>query len=231
MSSLPVSVSPGQYVTATATEASTSEFSPCILVVPAPPAGRVPRGDRGRPRRRSGLRRQRRLRAGRNGDDQTLLEKRGDEGADASMRPRRTSRERDTARYSIVAGAAHYGTIPVGATADCGTHCYSLSVANLSPRPLTHWDATVIETPATDDPPRVWTLHLGDSFRDVPRSHPFYKKIEALLHGGITVGCSGSGYCPDRVVYSIRAGRLHRKRHCRRRRQHPIERNRPWKAL
>ena len=31
---------------------------------------------------------------------------------------------------------------------------------------------------------QFWKLHLGDSFTDVPRAQPFYRKIETLLHTG-----------------------------------------------
>ena len=41
-------------------------------------------------------------------------------------------------------------------------------------------------------PAKTWMLHVGDSFIDVPRSQPFYRKIETLLHSGITSGCGGS---------------------------------------
>ena len=37
-------------------------------------------------------------------------------------------------------------------------------------------------------------------FTDVPTTHPFFQFIEALYHAGITVGCGGSNYCPDKPV-------------------------------
>ena len=43
---------------------------------------------------------------------------------------------------------------------------------------------------------KTWTLHVGDSFTDVPRSQTFYKRIETLLHNGITAGCTATTYCP-----------------------------------
>jgi hypothetical protein len=45
-----------------------------------------------------------------------------------------------------------------------------------------------------------WKLHVGDSFSDVSRSQPFYKKIETLLHHGITSGCDATQYCPGNPV-------------------------------
>jgi CSLREA domain-containing protein len=100
--------------------------------------------------------------------------------------------------YGVVDGTASYGTIPVGATASCaaGADCYALTASALGSRPATHWDATFTETPSSGDPAKVWILHIGGSFVDVPTSQPFYKKIETLLHSGITTGCTGTTYCP-----------------------------------
>src|SRR5262249_53569445 len=33
--------------------------------------------------------------------------------------------------------------------------------------------------------------------KDVPRTHPFYKKIETLFHNGVTAGCASRMFCPD----------------------------------
>ena len=102
--------------------------------------------------------------------------------------------------YTIPDDAAGYGTIGAGATADCGSNCLSFFVTDPASRPTTHWDATFTETPATSDPPKVWKLHLGDSFTDVPRSQLFYKRIETLVHTGITAGCATGKYCPADAV-------------------------------
>ena len=102
--------------------------------------------------------------------------------------------------YSVVDGAAAYSTLAVNATAEC-TDCYSLFVTDPATRPTTHWDTTFTETPSTlADPPKVWTLHLGDSFTDVPRSQQFYRRIETLVHTAITAGCAVGKYCPNDPV-------------------------------
>ena len=41
---------------------------------------------------------------------------------------------------------------------------------------------------------RTWTLHVGESFPDVPASHQFYAQIENLFHNGITGGCVGARF-------------------------------------
>jgi hypothetical protein len=43
-------------------------------------------------------------------------------------------------------------------------------------------------------------MHMGDSFLDVPKTHPFYRKIETVFHNGITVGCANSSYCASAKV-------------------------------
>jgi hypothetical protein len=67
-------------------------------------------------------------------------------------------------------------------------------------RPAAHWDATFTETLSPGSIPRTWTLHVGESFPDVPTSHQFYAQIENLFHNGITGGCAGGGYCPGNSV-------------------------------
>jgi hypothetical protein len=101
------------------------------------------------------------------------------------------------ATYSIVDGSAAYGTIASGTTVSCAAsaNCFAMMVAPIGSRPATHWDATFTETPSSGAA-KVWTLHVGGSFADVPVSQPFYKKIETLLHSGITTGCTGNAYCP-----------------------------------
>jgi hypothetical protein len=63
-------------------------------------------------------------------------------------------------------------------------------------RPV-HWDATVTEQLAGGRT-RTWTLHVGDSFADVPESHWAYRFIETIFHNRVTSGCSVApvSYCP-----------------------------------
>jgi len=81
------------------------------------------------------------------------------------------------------------------------TDCYELFVSAPTVRPASHWDASFRETLTGTVPAATnWTVHVGDSFTDVPRSNPFYRKIETLLHRRITSGCSPTEYCPDQNV-------------------------------
>jgi hypothetical protein len=97
--------------------------------------------------------------------------------------------------------SAAYGVIAAGASADCSDGsadaCYQVSATG--PRPATHWDGDFTEGLSVGGG-EAWALHVGDSFSDVPRSQTFYKKIETLLHNGITSGCTASTYCPDLPV-------------------------------
>ena len=72
-------------------------------------------------------------------------------------------------------------------------------MSNPATRPASHWDTTFTEGLSTGDT-KIWTLHIGRSFTDVPTSQIFYKKIETIFHAGITTGCSPTLYCPSQNV-------------------------------
>ncbi len=102
------------------------------------------------------------------------------------------------ATYTILDSAANYGTIAPGATADsftAGGPSYRLAVSNTTSRPAAHWDATFLETLSTGGM-NAWTLHVGQSFTDVPSSDVSYPFVENIFHNGITVGCAPGQYCP-----------------------------------
>ena len=104
--------------------------------------------------------------------------------------------------YDIVIGNATYGSIPPGGTVSCrqGGQCFLLSVYT-GTRPADHWDAQFTETisgaPAL---PKTWTLHVGDSFFDVPRSSPFYRFAETVFHRDVMTPCAGRYFCPTGAV-------------------------------
>jgi hypothetical protein len=104
------------------------------------------------------------------------------------------------ADYTIVDDSVSYGTISPGSTGTASDG-YRLSVSSPAVRPATHWDATFTETLDVQYVlPFRRTLHIGDSFPDVPRSNLFYRFIENVLHHGITAGCGSGNYCPDSPV-------------------------------
>lgn len=98
--------------------------------------------------------------------------------------------------YIINDPAAAYGAVAASATGNCLAtgDCYGLTVTGA--RPAQHWDATAFEKISPQAEEKTWTIHLGDSFADVPRSHLFYSFIETLLHGRVTAGCTPTDYCP-----------------------------------
>jgi hypothetical protein len=106
------------------------------------------------------------------------------------------------ATYTLVDAAASYGPVADGATGSCGGNCFQVSVSRPATRPATHWDLTVLETigPPALGQTKLWTLHVGESFPDVPPAHPFYRFVETLLHVGVTAGCTATTYCPDGVT-------------------------------
>ena len=104
------------------------------------------------------------------------------------------------ASYIIADDTGAYGIIPAEEVHSCtfSGNCYSLTVTAPPTRPVLHWDSTVLETlaPANQGQAKRWTLHLGDSFGDVPRTSPYYRFVETMLHVQITNGCPGNNYCP-----------------------------------
>jgi cysteine-rich repeat protein len=118
--------------------------------------------------------------------------------------------------YMVSDGATDYGIFSPGDTNSCDSavDCYRLHAEALT-RPAQHWDSTVDEildsaalTLGGGPPPpyglMTWTLHLGNSFADVPSDvpapHIFYAFIENLFHNGVTGGCAGGNYCPGNPV-------------------------------
>jgi hypothetical protein len=105
------------------------------------------------------------------------------------------------ATYSLVDDSAAY-SIGGGAAAGCAStaDCYRVSVAT-GIRPATHWDGQFTETLVTVGvPPKVWKLHIGESFTDVPRTYLFYKPVETVLHNGLALGCTKTTFCPNDPV-------------------------------
>jgi hypothetical protein len=103
------------------------------------------------------------------------------------------------ATYTLIASTASYGPVADGTTGNCGGDCYQVSVSRPTTRPAAHWDLAVRETigPDTLGQTKLWTLHVGESFTDVPPANPFYRFVETLLHTGVTSGCGGTSYCAD----------------------------------
>jgi hypothetical protein len=99
--------------------------------------------------------------------------------------------------YTILDGTASYGTIAIGASASCAStgNCYTLGITAAT-RPLQHWDASVLETFSPAAATKTWTLHVGNSFSDVPAGSPFYRFVETILHKSVTGGCTTASYCP-----------------------------------
>ncbi|HEY3202169.1 MAG TPA: proprotein convertase P-domain-containing protein [Thermoanaerobaculia bacterium] len=106
--------------------------------------------------------------------------------------------------YTLGDNSAAYGTMAPGATSNCFDStgdCYGMGVTGS--RPIQHWDATFNELAAPFALPsggptytKPWTLHIGESFPDVPRGNLFYRFIENIFHNGVTGGCNATDYCP-----------------------------------
>jgi hypothetical protein len=102
--------------------------------------------------------------------------------------------------YTLNDSTADYGSLAQGAAANCETatgDCYQMTVSGSTV--AAHWDARFLET-LSDGFSKTWSLHVGESFEDVPTSQLFYRAIESVFHAGITTGCTPTEYCPEAQV-------------------------------
>jgi len=83
---------------------------------------------------------------------------------------------------------AQYPNLAAGAMGAC-TSCYTLGASFSGTRPSVHVDATVVETPSVRAlDAHTWTIHIGNSFPDVPSSYLLYTQIERMVHNNVTLG-------------------------------------------
>jgi hypothetical protein len=102
--------------------------------------------------------------------------------------------------YAIDDDTADFGNIPALGSHNCFDatgDCYLVTVSGARPAP--HWDAKFDELLSTGMI-KTRTLHVGESFPDVPTTNNFYAFIETLFHNEITGGCGGGNYCPTSSV-------------------------------
>jgi hypothetical protein len=103
--------------------------------------------------------------------------------------------------YQLPDAAAVYAVVANGATVQC-SDCYQVEVQSTGTRPATHWDAALTEvlphdvTGAPLGLAKAWSLHIGESFTDVPKTSGYYRFVETMLHKGVTGGCTATTYCP-----------------------------------
>jgi hypothetical protein len=100
--------------------------------------------------------------------------------------------------YETLDNDADLGVIAHGATGSCRDtgNCFVVSASGA--RPAMHWDAELVEqvAPVTLLAPRVRTVHVGDSYADVPRSSPFNRFIETVFHRDVMESCDVGLFCP-----------------------------------
>jgi PKD domain/S-layer homology domain len=85
-----------------------------------------------------------------------------------------------------------------GTTADCWAvaGCQAIGVTRTAPRATPHVDLTWTENRPSPQGDHAVTIHVGESFVDVPKSASYYAAVESVLHGGVTSGCSSNAFCP-----------------------------------
>ena len=140
--------------------------------------------------------------------------------AQPQRRGRRRSRARSSSRYRCRPGCL---AVDLGRTARLRHRANGagrrLHRTVLRGHPVGHSGRRSTPTPASVEtiapdahgPAQRWTLHVGDSFTDVPRASPFYRFVETLLHRGITGGCGAARVLPGqrhhaRADGGVRAG-------------------------
>jgi choice-of-anchor B domain-containing protein len=96
--------------------------------------------------------------------------------------------------YDAADAVGAYPAMAPAASTQC-SNCYGFGITAAT-RPVVHWDATFVETVNPSATSKTWTLHVGDSFTDVPATSGFFRFVETLLHRAVTGGCSATGYCP-----------------------------------
>lgn len=100
--------------------------------------------------------------------------------------------------YQLLDSTADYPLVPPGGEGSCNG-CYLALVADNGSRPQAHWDVSATEELSWGTTAN-WTVHVGNSFGDVPSSHWAYKFVETLYHNGVTAGCGPAAYCPLATV-------------------------------
>jgi hypothetical protein len=108
---------------------------------------------------------------------------------------------------TIPTAQAQYPNLAAGTDGAC-TSCYALGASFTAGRPQVHVDATVVETPSINGVPNVadahtWTVHIGNSFTDIPESYGLYTHIERLVHNEVTFGTGGGLYSPNNTTPRI----------------------------
>jgi hypothetical protein len=112
-----------------------------------------------------------------------------------------------TGTYAINDSSSGFGTVPGSTTRNCFAatgDCFQMTIQLSGARPSTHWDATFHDALSTGAA-KTWKLHVGESFTDVPPSHPFYRFVETILHNRMTAGCSATTFCPGDPVTRAQA--------------------------
>lgn len=92
---------------------------------------------------------------------------------------------------------ASYGLMTPEEVTNCYAegNCFELWVSPIGTRPAAHVDLHAMEE-LNVNRDSEWTLHLGESFTDVPTDHWAYTYVETILHHGITVGWNDTEYAP-----------------------------------
>ena len=101
--------------------------------------------------------------------------------------------------YETPDNYSFFGLVAHGATASCRNTGDCFVVAASGTRPAPHWDAELAEQVAPTarfTGLRVRSIHVGDSFANVPRTSAFSRFVETVFHNGVMGGCMPGLFCP-----------------------------------
>ncbi len=104
--------------------------------------------------------------------------------------------------YTIDDDTADYATLDPNELDDCFGNaggCFTIGAVGERPE-AQHADIQLSLELSYHAFERAATVHIGESFADVPVTNPFYAFVENLFHNEVTGGCAGGGYCPGNIV-------------------------------
>lgn len=112
---------------------------------------------------------------------------------------------------AYVPGPLEYGATVTSGEPGCNWYSVDLTPADFTVDNYNRGHLVAVNLPATDDSTRFREVNVyyqrqvsapppGNTFADVPVTHPFYRHVEALVGAGITSGCGGGNFCPDSPV-------------------------------
>ncbi|HJQ39266.1 MAG TPA: PKD domain-containing protein [Thermoanaerobaculia bacterium] len=101
-------------------------------------------------------------------------------------------------RYNFMQDVSYAMGGPVANCVAVG-RCQVIGVTATAPRTTAHVDLNWSEMPP-GQPNLPVTVHVGESFADVPKTVADYSAVESILHAGLTNGCAPTAFCATEAL-------------------------------